>query len=235
MDGEEQKLPITITYRFEFSNTVMKDFSVHLDPDSLALLNAVPEKPPAWTHLDFNQCTNCPLKEEAHCPVALRLSLLVKDFAKEVSHKEVLVRVYTEHRIYEQLTTVQRGLSSIMGIIMATSGCPILDKLRPNTAFHLPFASSMETAYRMIGMYLVAQVMREKEGLKPDWTMQGLLDLYHNISTVNRYMSRRLQAATEKDASTNAIVILHSFSEEVQAYVEERLREMRPLFETLIK
>lgn len=225
--------PIRIEYKFEFPDGTIRDFDVELEAGSLDLKFENPLSLPSWTDLEFNKCVNCPLTSSSHCPVAVRLSVLVHTFEKDSSHAPVKVRVKTEQRTYEQNTTVQRGLSSIMGILMVTSGCPVMDKLRPNTAFHLPFASPAETAYRTIGMYLIAQALKARNGGIPDWELKGLVEIYQQVALVNKGMARRLLAASKSDASTNAIVILHSFGEEVQAQVEEHLKELKRYFRKL--
>ena len=55
---------------------------------------------------------------------------------------------------------------SLIGIYMVTSGCPIMDKLRPMARFHLPFASTEETIYRAISTYLLGQYFLEQKGKK---------------------------------------------------------------------
>ncbi len=54
-------------------------------------------------------------------------------------------------------TTAQQAMSSVLGLIMATAGCPWTDRLRPMARFHLPFASDAETLYRSISMFLLSR------------------------------------------------------------------------------
>ncbi len=54
-------------------------------------------------------------------------------------------------------TTAQQAMSSVLGLIMATAGCPWTDRLRPMARFHLPFASEAETVYRSVCMFLLAR------------------------------------------------------------------------------
>ena len=48
-------------------------------------------------------------------------------------------------------------MSSVLGLIMATAGCPWTDRFRPMARFHLPFASEAETVYRSVCMFLLAR------------------------------------------------------------------------------
>ena len=84
------------------------------------------------------------------------------------SYEEVDVRISTDERSYVKHTTMSEALSSLLGVYMVTSGCPIMDKLRPMVRFHLPMASSEETTFRAIAMYLVAQYFRARHGQDPD-------------------------------------------------------------------
>lgn len=61
----------------------------------------------------------------------------------------------TEERTYSKDTLLQQGLASLLGIVMTTSGCPVLEPLKPMVRFHLPFATLTETVYRMVSMCLV--------------------------------------------------------------------------------
>ena len=125
---------------------------------------------------------------------------------------------------------MQSGLSSILGIIMVTSGCPTLDYLRPMVGTHLPFASIDESIYRAMSMYLLAQFTRAKNGLEPDWTLKGLSKIYAEIDNINISIVKRLRAATEEDASLNAVVILDSFAKLVPMSINGSFGGMEDLF-----
>jgi hypothetical protein len=118
----------------------------------------------------------------------------------------------------------------LIGVIMVTSGCPVMDKLRPMARFHLPFATAIETFYRAISMYLTAQFFVSRNGRKPDWGLKVLVDIYKEISTVNKGMSRRLSSASNKDANINALVILHAFGEAVPYFIENGLSQIESFF-----
>ncbi len=139
------KDPIIITYCFNFDNGIDKTFSLQLDRETLDFANSEINDAPEWAKLSYNKCTNCPLSEidNNYCPVALNLNNLTEKFNAVVSHESVFVSVTTEDRTYKKRTTIDEALSSLMGIIMATSGCPVLDHLRPMARFHLPFATPL--------------------------------------------------------------------------------------------
>jgi hypothetical protein len=224
MDASEID-PIVFHYRFDFKDGSSKIFDVRLDRETLALIDRPTGPPPAWTRLDTCRCANCPLAGKAtHCPVAVNLVQVVESFRESVSFEYALVTVRTEHRTYQKPTTVQRGLSSIIGIYNVTSNCPILDKLRPMVRFHLPFASTEETMYRALSMYLVGQVFTERRGGTPDWSLDGLDRIYEAISYVEEGLSARFRHASENDANPNAITILSVFRHEIRYMIGEGLR-----------
>ncbi|MEK6651036.1 MAG: hypothetical protein AABY75_08665, partial [Bacteroidota bacterium] len=159
MGQNSAELPLEYRYVFAFDNGETKEFRVVLDGTTMAYREPVAVDPPEWTRLEFSQCSNCPLHGVERCPAALNLSTVTREFEHTKSFTDARVTVHSPERTYEKSTSVQRGLSAIAGLIMVTSGCPVLDRLRPNVAFHLPFATPLETSYRSVSMYLTAQAI----------------------------------------------------------------------------
>ena len=145
-----------------------------------------------------------------------------------VSFDTVGVTVTQPERTVHAETSAQQALSSVLGLIMATSGCPWTDRLRPMARFHLPFASEAETVYRSVCMFLLA---RELVGAGEEPGFATLADLYENLHVVNRDMSRRLGAATRTDPARNAMALLDSYTTLLPAALESQLKELKPLFE----
>ncbi len=230
-----QQKDFVFQYTLEFEDGTTKQFVLNLDGISLDLTNAPPADPPEWTRLGFSQCQNCPLERQPHCPIALNLSGFIPQFEDTQSFTTAKVTLTTYQRTYVKQTTVQTALSAMIGIIMVTSGCPVMDKLRPNVAFHLPFASIIETAYRSVAMYLTAQAIRKLRGKEPDWEMTGLMHIYEDISHVNKGMAHRVKQATTTDSGANAIVILNAFGDSVSIMVETQLEELEGYFRKLLE
>jgi hypothetical protein len=180
--------------------------------------------------LKFSQCANCPLNSEqhSHCPSALHMAPAVELLKELVSFDTVGVTVTQAERTVHAETSAQQALSSVLGLIMATSGCPWTDKLRPMARFHLPFASEAETVYRSVCMFLLA---RELLGVRDSAGFAELKELYDNLHVVNRDMSRRLGAATKTDPARNAMALLDSYTTLLPAALESSLRELKPLFD----
>ena len=134
---------LQIRYRFDLPDGSQKQLSLSFDPRNFRLSNAAPAEPPFWTELKFSQCANCPLSaaEHAHCPAALQMAPAVESLKELVSFDTVRVTVKQAERTVYAETSAQQALSSVLGLIMATAGCPWTDRLRPMARFHLPFAS----------------------------------------------------------------------------------------------
>jgi hypothetical protein len=231
MRSDRDKDSVRYQYTFEFEKAKPIDFEIVLNARTLELVvdNNAPK--PEWTKLNFNQCENCPLSGDVeYCPVAVNLSKIVDTFRSSVSFESTVVTVKTPERTFVKKTTLQKGISSIIGVYMTTSNCPVMDKLRPMARFHLPFASSIETFYRSVSAYLTAQFLLARKGGVPDWTLGRLLEYYKAINVVNKGMSNRLAKATESDANVNAVVILHSFGDGISYFIQDGLEEIEPMF-----
>lgn len=229
MDSEYK----VIKYRFKFDNWTERDFLILLDKETLSLVKPVRDICPDWTRLKNNQCANCPFHEEEHpyCPVAVNLIEIIDFFGQSMSHEEVEVIIETDERTYYKKTALQFGVSSLIGIYMVTSGCPIMDKLRPMVSFHLPFATVVETTYRVMSMYLLAQYFLYKRGHEPDMDLHKLSQTYEGIRVVNEHFCKRLLSINIQDASLNALVNLDVFAYSVTSSINERmLDEIEILF-----
>jgi Domain of unknown function (DUF6901) len=236
MAPPEADRPIEFRYTFAFEDGSEKKFDVVLDAQTLELRPGIIDPKPEWTKLDYFRCDNCPLTGKAeYCPVALNLATLVKDFKDSISYESTVVTVNTSERTYQKKTPVQKGLSSIIGIYMVTSNCPVMDELRPMTRFHLPFATATETLFRAVSTYLTSQFFVMREGKEPDWELTKLIEIYKQVSVVNKGISQRLAHASEKDANVNAIIILHSFGDVIPFFIENGLDEIGYLFSKFMR
>jgi len=223
--------PIRITYKFEFEAAEEKQFDILLDGVTLKVLQSPMPSYPEWTKLAYNKCENCPLPNTVEfCPVAQNISHLVNEFKFLTSFDKTQVTVTTVERTYSVETTIQNGLSAILGIYMVTSDCPVLDHLRPMVRFHLPFASTLETIFRAVSMYLIAQYLRMHKGLSADWNLERLEEIYKEVSKVNKGMWNRLSQASSFDANVNALIVLNTFGDALRFSLKRDLEALAPLF-----
>ncbi len=228
---------IQIRYRFCFDESVEKVFVVSIERENLKIITDQKDKLSDWTGLDYFKCPNCPLdlNEHKHCPVAINLMDIIDFFSSMNSYENVHISVETLQRTYSKHSTVQEGVSSIIGLIMPTSGCPIMGKLKPLVKFHLPFSSLEETEFRIFSMYLIAQYLRNIKGLDADWELKDLKNIYSDIMVVNKNIAQKIAELEEKDASINALVILNNFADSVSFSIDEKdLWNIEPLFKELV-
>ena len=150
---------VAFRYVFTFKNGPEKEYIIRLDKKTLRLIQPEDRPPSPWAALKSFKCPNCPLDESEHefCPTATDIIELTDYFKNRDSIEEVEVLVETQERKYLKQVPLHVGLSSLLGIYMVTTGCPVLEKLKPMVRYHLPFASIEETTYRSITMYLLAQ------------------------------------------------------------------------------
>ena len=223
---------IRIDYTYRFQNGSVKSFPLELDAGTLGLVLKKNPDPPLWALLSHKKCENCPIEERTHlyCPIARNFAHIAEQFKDMISHEKVQVTVTTDERVYVKDTTIQQGLSPLVGIIMTTSGCPVMEHLKPMVRFHLPFASLEETIFRMVSMYLVVQYFRHRDGKETSLDLDGLTKVYGQVSIVNRDFANRLRDAAKKDANINALVNLDCFAAMIPLAAEDTMNAIRPYF-----
>lgn len=226
--------PLHIRYLFTLppEGSVVQ-FDLEFDAGTIEPTEPLPDDLPEWTELSFHQCRNCPLKPEQHrsCPLAGRLSQVVRKFDDVLSHDAVHVEILTVERRISQDTTAQRAISALLGLVIATSGCPHTQYLKPMARFHLPLASEEETIYRATSMYLLAQYFMRESGWGVDFMLDGLTDIYRNLQVVNAATAARLRASSETDAAVNAIVLLDLFAKTMPSVIADSVDDISYLFE----
>jgi hypothetical protein len=224
-----------IRYEFLLEGGERRVFTVELDETTLLNRAPLPADPPRWAKLEYHQCPACPLSPEKspYCPTAAHLAELVSGFSATTSHQQAFVRVQLPEREVAKQTSVQLGLSSLLGVHMTTSGCPVLARLRPMVRFHLPFATREETIFRSLASYLVGQYLKMKAGGQPDWTLAGLVETYDEVAQVNRAFAKRLRHAVERDAGVNALVRLDVLGRSLPDSIDDGLADLRPFFDAV--
>ena len=224
-------------YEFIFENNTSETFTILLNPETLDFIQNEESTAPAWTELDHHKCDNCKLNSftHSHCPIAKNLTDIFPSFKDKVSYENVKVRVETKERIYELDTSVQKGLSSLLGILMVTSGCPSMNILRPMVRFHLPFATIEETIFRSASSYLLGQFYRYKNEKSVDWYMNDLSKAYEGIQIVNIGMAQRLRSISDKDAGANAVIVLDIFAKELPYSIFDGLKKLEYLYKDFIE
>lgn len=205
----------SIIYTFKFADGSVRKFPLKFNARTFEFLrDSKSAKPlPDWTKLEHCKCSNCPLKEKdfPHCPIAANLSDVANEYASMKSYNEMQVLVVSSERTYAKNVSLQEGLFSIFGLVMATSACPHMKFLRPLARYHLPFSTYEETIVRSIGFYLLRQFIKQKKSGKGDFNLDEMNKLYANVQEVNAGFLKRLKSFSTGDAHANSMTILDSF------------------------
>jgi hypothetical protein len=221
MDIKEE---ICFNYNFKFNDGREKKFNIIVDKASLQIIRDQKQSYPEWAKLKNFMCSHCPLDESKfeYCPVALNLVEPIFSFSDCSSFEEVEIKVETPNRNYEKRTSLQSGVSAMLGILMVSSGCPYMSRLKPMLHFHLPFASLEETQVRAFSMYLLAQFIKWKKGGRPDWDMNELFNIYDAIRDLNHNVSQKIADLEFRDTNINAVVVLNNFADYVTFALDDK-------------
>jgi hypothetical protein len=227
---------VIVWYIFTLADGSKVEFDLPIGGKDFRLQGKMPDVLPNWARLDFQQCHHCPLTvaESPYCPLAANIVGIVEGFGSLVSYDPIHVDVVTEERSISQDTTAQQAISSLMGLVIATCGCPHTAFLKPMARFHLPLASEAETIYRATSMYMLAQYYIKQHGGEPDFDLKGLTELYKNVQEVNLAIADRLRVAVETDSSVNAIILLDMYAKVMPFAVKESLEELKHLFQAYV-
>lgn len=227
-------MKINITYIFTFESGRSETFSLDFDEETMTMLTAPPSTPKSWTALEFCQCSHCPLQKEhqPHCPPALQLQHVVQHIGDEFSFTEIILEVQTAERRIRTKTFMSSAFASLMGLVMATTGCPYANFFRPMARFHLPLASGKETAFRAITTYLMGQYFQKRNGLDFDYELQGLKKIYKDMETVNAGFSQRLLNSGQLE-EINSLVSLDLHAKNLPFIIEDAAEEFAKLFSAL--
>ena len=218
-----------VSYRFSFADGQSWRYEFAFD-EAHRYRAPAPTTPRPWTKLDFHQCSHCPLQKESspHCPVALNLDAVVEDSKATVSHTQATVTVSTPERTYTKQCATQEGIRSLFGLLMASSGCPHLDWLRPLARFHLPFADPDENLFRILSLQCVENfLVASSSSISPD---QRIAERYKAVEIVNHAFIERIRSHCEKDADKNAIATLDAFVQLFSYQLEANFSSLRKLF-----
>lgn len=215
---------MNINYNFKFHDGRNIEFKVTGEP-------AVPPVSgfPSWVRLEHCKCSNCPLKagEVEYCPAAVEILPVVEAFQAEDAYQKVNVEVADERRTYAKQTTLEEALRSLLGLKMATSGCPVLSELKPMALHHLPFANSDEFVMRSVGYYLLQQLFAQRNQEQADWELKGLVERNQRLQLVNQALWQRIHAVCKGDSNLKALLNFFSMASSVSVSLESQLRKLQ--------
>ncbi len=222
----------TITYKFNLQDNSEEVFDLIFDAETVELVNDHRIPPPPWTELEHHQCPHCPLTPETHpfCPVALNLVMVINRFDRLMSFDRVLAKVINTERKVAHSTSAQEGISSLMGLLIAGSSCPLTHFFKPMARFHLPFANKEETLWRAAATFLLARYFTASGLKESDINLNGLVKIYDDVARLNDYMVERVRSATLKDSAVNALVHLDVFAKFLTPPLEDSFNQIKHIF-----
>ena len=222
---------IFYNYRFDFPDGQQKQFRVDFDNQSLRSELPDDGEYPDWTQLEYNQCMGCPLTSEdyLYCPLAINLVPIIYWSKDLISYDKVEVTVSSAEREVHAHTSLQRAISSLLGLLMSSSACPKMKFLRPLARFHLPLATHEETIFRAVSAtFLKNYFSGSKANTDP---LNELKQQYNELQDLNRFIAERIRKAIKHDAAANAIVLLDVLSKQVTFSLDDSLQQISYIFE----
>jgi hypothetical protein len=228
---------LSYTYILQLKNQKELVFDIRLDKETLDLNDDTLESPPWAARKEFG-CKNsrCKLSDEDYCPVAQIIHKLIGSFKNILSTEIVRATVISEQRTCNKTCAIQVAVGSLAGIYMPTCGCPVLGMLKPMVRYHLPFASLEETEFRVFSTYLLAQYLRSRKQLPPDFQFSELNTLFNEIQNINRLAAVKIRELEKSDAIVNGLMILNAFAQMVSFDLEDKdLPHIEPYFRNWLK
>jgi Domain of unknown function (DUF6901) len=227
----------TITYFFTLADNSEETFNLTFDAQTIELLPNENTSALPWTELEHHQCPHCPLTVDTHphCPVAVNLTMAIKRFDHLMSFDRMLVKVVSTERQVAQHTSAQEGISSLMGLLIAGSSCPLTHFFKPMARFHLPFANRDETLWRAAATFLLARYFSNSGFEAADMSLKGLVQIYDDVARLNDYMVERIRSATSKDSAVNALVHLDVFAKFLTPPIEDSFNHIKHIFSPFLK
>lgn len=224
--------PITVEYRFILEEGRVESFPIRFDEKQLVRPLDPDRDWPAWVALDVHRCPHCPLDPSQHalCPLAASLVDLVSRFDSVLSYDRLQLEVRSPGRTVRQESSAQLALSSLMGLVSATSGCPHTAFFRPMARFHLPMADGDETSFRALSTWALGRFFRHRRGETVDFDVERLRQIYRDVELVNSCVARRIREVSETDAILNALVQLDNYAKILCHILDDVLDRFDDLF-----
>ena len=217
-----------IVYRFEKSGNPVIEYTLRVDRHNWSLENPM-QNNADWTVLSKNQCPNCPLNstEQLHCPAAINLQLIGNEWESYKSYDPIHVDVLMEGKTISGETTVQIGLSSLVGFLLATSDCPHLSFFRPLARFHQPLTQPESVGLRVLMSFLAYNQLKNEHNSD---LKHRIAQIYENIEIVNSALTRRVEQTANENASVQAMVQLDCLSKLVPMSLDESYLQLEEIF-----
>ena len=221
------------SYQFTIPDRPIVKLDFELQLETLEMIHHSNETKPDWTKLEYHQCSHCPLvqSDEPYCPAAVNLIDLVEQFKDIDSIQNVHLEVSTPERTTISDTQIVPALRSLMGLLVATSGCPKTHALKAQARFHLPVSSIEETIVRSASFYILSLYLRD--GSVNENPFGELAQMYEELNMTNHALAKRIRSSIESDSAINAIIQLDTFTEMLQDEIDASFDDLKRFFQPL--
>lgn len=172
------------------------------------------------------ECEDCEVRHGI-CVAEASLRDVVLAFGELQSTEILRAEVDTDGRRVSIEAPAARVLGSLMGLLMASSGCPRLIPFRAMALFHQPFSTPEETAIRAASFTLMRAWAQSR--LHPEYTFDELLVIWESLESVNRHVWRKILAQADSDAAVNGIAFLDALAKLGALGLESALEAINPV------
>lgn len=221
-----------VKYTIESDDGESIEFDLDIALPEVSHAHPDPATLPDWTRLEYHKCSHCPLSEGTtpHCPVAAHLVDYGRRAGQMISFERVMVTIQIDDRVLAAQASAHEALRSILGLVMATSGCPHMSFFKPLARYHVPLADMELTILRSMGFYLLGQYFNNTQ--KPDWdtSFEGLIEIYKKAQTVNQGIANRLRNA-QVFKELNWLAELDTFAGMMPISIERSLLKAKVYFQ----
>lgn len=214
-----------VAYRIETPGGRKVEFSIRLN--ARGLVDELPASGPLWTRRGRHGCPDCSAGGE-YCLAALAIAPVVEQFHDLGSLQEVHACAEHAGRSSETRCPAPLALASVMGLLIAASGCPKSLPFRAMALYHLPFATAEETLTRAAGFWLL-NLWAERALAVAD-PFARLIEAWGRLEEINIQLGRRLHESCPNDAAPNGVAYLDALAKIGMMAVESRLEALKPAF-----
>lgn len=220
-------------YRFFAADNEKIEVRLDFDAITFELLPVAGQSRPNWTRLNDHPCRCCSLPADSvFCPSALGIARFVGAFDSRFSYEKAVVEIETPLRVVLLKSRFQAGIASLLGLVCATSGCPVTRFLRPLMRFHFPFANEQETLFHIFSASLLGLYMKNPTlGPADRQVFDDVKEKYATLRSVMADLADRLRPVVKRYAPLNADILLDSFAEIAPDNMDGSLATLQGFFD----
>lgn len=215
-----------IHYRIEKPCGQVIEIPIVLDPQGLRQ-TAGEAEPSLRDDPDYRHqtCSGCE-RHYGGCQAEKAITPVVAAVDDLLSTDSIRTEVRQEGRTVSLESPAPRALASLLGLLMASSGCPRLQPFRAMALFHQPFATAEENAVRAAGFWLMRHWARNHAASEPFAELQAL---WEDLEDVNRHVSTKLLAHSQSDVASNGVAYLDVLAKMGTLGLDTVLDTLRPV------